>query len=74
MIIAFPGTAAPQCGICSDEREDNRPEEQLLRRFRSSGYLPYFDTEHPAGDYSAWNILRQHVTEHPAGGSLAAGW
>ncbi len=29
---SWDGTVAPQCGICSDEKEDNRPGEQPLRR------------------------------------------
>jgi len=30
--IGFPGSAAPQCGISKDLTEDNRSEEQPLRR------------------------------------------
>ncbi len=47
--IGFPGTAAPQCGISSDQTEANRSGEQPATWRHSRGYLPTFDTEHPAG-------------------------
>ena len=48
-IIGFPGSAAPQCGISSDVREDNCRGEQPLRRQYSRGYLLHFDSEYPSG-------------------------
>ncbi|MCX5975346.1 MAG: hypothetical protein NTV33_00560 [Coprothermobacterota bacterium] len=55
---------APQCGISSDVTEANRSVEQPACGWRSRGNLPHFDTEHPAGGYSAQN-------KHPAGGYSA---
>ncbi|MCX5976657.1 MAG: hypothetical protein NTV33_07475 [Coprothermobacterota bacterium] len=67
--LTIPGTAAPQCGNSSEVTKVNRSREQPPRGWHSRGYLPHFDTEYPAGNFSARNRLRQHVTEHPAGGS-----
>ncbi|MCX5975318.1 MAG: hypothetical protein NTV33_00420 [Coprothermobacterota bacterium] len=81
-IVGFPGTVAPQCGICSEVTETNGSVEQPLRGWFSCGYLPHFDTEHPAGGYSARNTLPGAIqlgtpcrglfsSEHPAGGYSA---
>ncbi|MCX5976040.1 MAG: hypothetical protein NTV33_04240 [Coprothermobacterota bacterium] len=70
-IIGFPGTAAPQCGICSDKGENNRTGEQSLRRLCSRGYLPHFDTEQPAGSYSARNSLPGAIQLGTACGSMS---
>jgi hypothetical protein len=60
----FLDRGAPVRQICSEQTEANYPGEQPARRQRSLGYLPNFNTEHPAGSYSARNSLRQHVCFH----------
>ncbi|MCX5970157.1 MAG: hypothetical protein NTV14_01345 [Coprothermobacterota bacterium] len=59
-IISFPGTAAPQCGISSEQTEANRSEEKATRGGTPAAICPT----------STLNTLRQHVTEHPAGSCL----
>ncbi|MCX5975924.1 MAG: hypothetical protein NTV33_03630 [Coprothermobacterota bacterium] len=66
--VGFPGTAAPQCGISSDQTEANRSGEQPVRGLHSRGYLPHFDTEHPAGgcsDTARWNHENRSRTGAP---------
>ncbi|MHB1354407.1 MAG: REP-associated tyrosine transposase [Anaerolineae bacterium] len=48
--MAYPGTAAPQCGNCDHGIDDNRSGEQQSqvqpRGWYSRGYIPHFDSAH----------------------------
>ena len=66
----FPGTAAPQCG---------KPETVTVPGTKTTPEIAGFPgtlEDHHRHDVreAGLNSLWQHVTEHPAGGSLAAGW